>query len=144
MQILNCGLRCVSELHNARERRSGMTNYTIAFNSKVAEFIGAGQPSKMRIDASWQGKDGLRLRPTNRKSGAHVLIDLVPKGAKGLAIEIDEATLERLQTEGLPPNFLQPGERYSVLGDKYGWLVMLPGEEHETSIGMASVATKNR
>ena len=113
----------------------------IVFNSKAAEAMCAEHPTKVRIDASWKKTQGFRVLPTVRKVGPHMMLPIVSR-AKGFVVEIDEVTMEKLHEEGMPKDYLQAGERYSVIDETYGWFVLLPGDEHESSVGIATVTVK--
>jgi hypothetical protein len=117
----------------------------ITFNSKAADFINSDGPpgaSKVRVDARFKPeKPGLLLRPTIRKVAPHLMLPLTPRG-KGYVVEIDDAVLEKMHKEGMPTDFLQAGERYSVIDATYGWLILLPGDDHEAVVGTAAVSTK--
>lgn len=118
-----------------------MSSLGVTFNSKSAEFIGRKCPTKMRLDASYSKGLGLRLRPTTRKNGINLLVDLVPKGKSGLFMELDNNTLEKMSSQGMPVGFLQAGDRYSLIEDRYGWIVMVQGEDHDSSLGLATVSS---
>jgi hypothetical protein len=62
--------------------------------------------------------------------------------ARGYIVQIDDAVLEKMVEEGMPSDFLQAGERYSVMDETYGWVALLPGEEHEAAVGTATVQVK--
>jgi hypothetical protein len=114
---------------------------TIVFNAKATEFMSEKSPTKVRVNASWNGTEGLLLRPTTRKTGPHIMLPLEQK-ARGYVVQIDEAVLEKMVEEGMPSDFLQAGERYSVMDETYGWVALLPGEEHEAAVGLATVQVK--
>jgi len=118
-----------------------MPTTTIVFNAKATEFMSEGDPTKVRINASWKDSPGLLLRPTNRKAGPHLMLPLTSR-AKGYVIEIDDAVLEKMHEEGMPGDFLQAGERYSVIDETYGWVALLPGEDHEAAVGTATISMK--
>ncbi len=120
-----------------------MSKVVIVFNAKATEFMCMKEkPTKARIDASWQKAKGLRLRPTTRKTGPHMMPPFTFR-AKGVVLEIDEATLEKMQEEGMPADFFQTGERLSVIDATYDWIVLLPGEDHEQIVGSCTVTIKN-
>jgi hypothetical protein len=121
-----------------------MANIVLSLNANASHFVNNSDdetPRKMRVDASLTRSEGIRLRPTNRKAGPHILLDIKPKG-KNLSVEIEEMVHERMITDGLPSSFFQPGERYSIICDKYKWLVILPGDSHEASVGVITASNR--
>jgi hypothetical protein len=122
-----------------------MPNIILSLNSSASAFVvnnGDDEPPrKMRVDATLTKAEGIRVRPTNRKAGPHILLDLKPKG-KNLSVEIEEDVFERMVADGLPSSFFQAGEKYSILCDRYKWLVLLPGEDHEASVGIATASSR--
>lgn len=119
-----------------------MPKVTLMFNAKAVDAMSAkAKPTKMRIDSTWQKADGLRLRPTNRKAGPHMMPSLTFR-AKGATLELDEAILEKMIEDGMPADFFQTGERLSVVSALYDWVVLMHGTDHEKFVGTATVTVK--
>ncbi len=95
----------------------------LAFNHEATGLIQARPGSKLRVEI----KDGaLRVRPTDRKAGPHVLVEYQAFG-KGVAVAFDDKQIERLAAG----NMLTNATSFHVVKDKYGWFILQEGEAPE-------------
>lgn len=90
---------------------------TLTFNSAATSAIHGRTGAKLRLDVV----DGvLKVRPTDRKAGPHVLSELATHGKNGVKIEITDKNLEKLGAADL----LSETATFGLRADKYGWFAL--------------------
>ncbi len=95
----------------------------LTFNSAATSLLGGRGRSRVEFK-----DDSLRMRPTDRKAGPHVLADFTAKG-KGSQITIEGKQMDKLGAASQ----LTDGAEFHVAKDKYGWLALRSGEAPEGS-----------
>ena len=108
----------------------------LTFNSAATSAIQGRSGAKLRTEF----RDGvLHVRPTDRKAGPHVLTEMQAKGRNGIAIELDDKQLEKLQGG----ESMQDGASFYVVPGKYGWFSMVNGEAPEGNDTKVTLSMKN-
>lgn len=93
------------------------------FNSEATSLLNARGRARVEFK-----DDSLRMRPTDRKAGPHVLSDFTAKG-KGSTLTIEGKQFDKLAAMSA----LTDGAEFHVAKDKYGWLALKSGDAPEGS-----------
>lgn len=97
---------------------------TLQFNSAATSAIQGRSGAKLRTEF----RDGvMHVRPTDRKAGPHVLTEMQSKGRNGIAIDLDDKQVEKLQGGDVMAN----DATFYVVPGKYGWFSLVQGDAPE-------------
>ncbi len=110
---------------------------TISFNAPATQALSTRRGNKLRMEI----RNGtMFVRPTDRKAGPHVLVEIDAKGKTGASVTLDEKQMEKLGANKV----LEHNAAFHVVADKYGWYALQSGDESEEKAagGKASVARK--
>jgi hypothetical protein len=111
---------------------------TINFNAAATDAIRGRQGAKLRMEV----KNGtVRVRPTDRKAGPHVLVELEQKGKSGVSVTMTDKQAEKLNAGDILANAIA----FNVVPDKYGWFALATGEgsEEKAAGAKATVSKKS-
>lgn len=97
---------------------------TLQFNSAATQAISGRSGAKLRTEF----RDGvMHVRPTDRKAGPHVLTEMQSRGRNGIAVEISDKQVEKLNGG----DAMKDGSTFYVVPGKYGWFALQSGEAPE-------------
>lgn len=103
---------------------------TLQFNKAATDLLKGRTGGKLRMEVV----DGtMRVRPTDRKAGPHVLCEYKEGSRGGINVDIEDKQAEKLAHQ------FENKSQFNVVKDKYGWFALRQGEAGEDG---ASVTVK--